>query len=55
VYADSEVYLMDDPLSAVDSHLSRHIFENVVGPEGLLKGKVSTHAHFDSATYNSTS
>lgn len=42
VYQDSDVYLMDDPLSAVDAHVSTHIFEKVVGPEGLLKGKVST-------------
>lgn len=31
---------MDDPLSAVDSHVGRHIFEKVVGPKGMLSGKV---------------
>jgi len=41
VYQDADVYLMDDPLSAVDSHVSTHIFEKVIGPQGLLKGKVS--------------
>ena len=30
---------MDDPLSAVDSHVGRHIFDHVIGPEGLLAGK----------------
>ena len=40
VYHDSDIYLMDDPLSAVDSHVGKHIFDNVIGPEGVLKDKV---------------
>lgn len=40
VYCDSDIYLFDDPLSAVDAHVGKHIFENVVGPKGLLKNKV---------------
>lgn len=39
VYNDSENYFLDDPLSAVDSHVGKHIFENVIGPNGLLKRK----------------
>ncbi|XP_042886660.1 multidrug resistance-associated protein 1-like isoform X6 [Penaeus japonicus] len=39
VYANADIYLLDDPLSAVDSHVGRHIFENVIGPQGLLKKK----------------
>ncbi|XP_017271649.1 canalicular multispecific organic anion transporter 2 isoform X1 [Kryptolebias marmoratus] len=39
LYSDTEVYLLDDPLSAVDAHVSKHIFDNLIGPEGLLKGK----------------
>lgn len=39
VYQNNEVYLLDDPLSAVDSHVGKHIFENVIGPKGLLKNK----------------
>lgn len=31
VYADTDVYLLDDPLSAVDSHVGKHIFENLIG------------------------
>jgi ATP-binding cassette subfamily C (CFTR/MRP) protein 4 len=27
VYRDADIYLLDDPLSAVDSHVARHIFE----------------------------
>ncbi|KAJ2710645.1 hypothetical protein H4R19_003650, partial [Coemansia spiralis] len=37
VYARADVYLLDDPLSAVDAHVGKHIFTNVVGPQGLLK------------------
>jgi ABC-type nitrate/sulfonate/bicarbonate transport system ATPase subunit len=40
VYSDNDVYLLDDPLSAVDSHVGRHIFDQVIGPNGLLKDKV---------------
>ncbi|XP_077415304.1 multidrug resistance-associated protein 1 isoform X2 [Vanacampus margaritifer] len=39
VYCDRTVYLLDDPLSAVDAHVGRHIFEHVIGPQGLLKDK----------------
>ncbi len=40
VYQNNDIYLLDDPLSAVDSHVGKHIFDKVVGPEGLLKNKV---------------
>uniref|UniRef100_A0A2K5RIG8 Multidrug resistance-associated protein 1 n=1 Tax=Cebus imitator TaxID=2715852 RepID=A0A2K5RIG8_CEBIM len=39
VYCNSDVYLLDDPLSAVDAHVGKHIFENVIGPKGMLKNK----------------
>ncbi|XP_030761803.1 multidrug resistance-associated protein 1 isoform X2 [Sitophilus oryzae] len=39
VYADAEIYFLDDPLSAVDSHVGKHIFDEVLGPKGLLKNK----------------
>uniref|UniRef100_A0A803TNU8 Multidrug resistance-associated protein 1 n=1 Tax=Anolis carolinensis TaxID=28377 RepID=A0A803TNU8_ANOCA len=39
VYSDADIYLMDDPLSAVDAHVGRHIFEKVIGPKGILKKK----------------
>ncbi|XP_067949298.1 multidrug resistance-associated protein 1-like [Watersipora subatra] len=38
-YSESDLYLFDDPLSAVDAHVGRHIFEHVIGPNGLLKEK----------------
>ncbi|MEQ2232012.1 Canalicular multispecific organic anion transporter 2 [Ilyodon furcidens] len=39
LYSNADVYLLDDPLSAVDAHVSKHIFDNLIGPEGVLKGK----------------
>nr|XP_008197283.1 PREDICTED: multidrug resistance-associated protein 1 isoform X1 [Tribolium castaneum]XP_008197292.1 PREDICTED: multidrug resistance-associated protein 1 isoform X1 [Tribolium castaneum] len=39
VYANSDIYFLDDPLSAVDSHVGKHIFDKVIGPEGLLRHK----------------
>ncbi|NXW59282.1 MRP3 protein, partial [Eurystomus gularis] len=39
VYSSSDIYLLDDPLSAVDSHVAKHIFDKVIGPDGVLKGK----------------
>src|SRR5262249_23058679 len=39
VYARADIYLLDDPLCAVDQHVGRHLIDNVLGPEGLLKTK----------------
>ncbi|KAM4624189.1 ATP-binding cassette sub-family C member 3 [Polymixia lowei] len=39
LYSEAEVYLLDDPLSAVDAHVAKHIFDNLIGPEGALCGK----------------
>ncbi|PHH83725.1 hypothetical protein CDD82_3799 [Ophiocordyceps australis] len=39
VYARADIYLLDDVLSAVDSHVGRHIIDNVLGPRGLLSSK----------------
>jgi len=37
LYSNKKFYIMDDPLSAVDSHVGKHIFEQ--GVQGYLKGK----------------
>lgn len=39
VYARADIYILDDPLSAVDQHVGRHLIDNVLGPRGLLAGK----------------
>ncbi|TKS85591.1 Canalicular multispecific organic anion transporter 1 ATP-binding cassette sub-family C member 2 [Collichthys lucidus] len=38
-YSKADIYLLDDPLSAVDSHVGKHLFEKVIGPNGILKDK----------------
>ncbi|XP_038618795.1 multidrug resistance-associated protein 6 isoform X2 [Tachyglossus aculeatus] len=37
VYRRASVYLLDDPLSAVDARVGQHIFDHIIGPNGLLK------------------
>uniref|UniRef100_H3D2W6 ATP binding cassette subfamily C member 12 n=1 Tax=Tetraodon nigroviridis TaxID=99883 RepID=H3D2W6_TETNG len=37
VYSDRDIFLLDDPLSAVDAHVGKHIFEECVKKE--LQGK----------------
>ncbi|RPB21336.1 hypothetical protein L211DRAFT_828268 [Terfezia boudieri ATCC MYA-4762] len=44
IYFDAKIILMDDPLSAVDAHVGRHLFDEAIC--GLLKGKcriLATH------------
>ncbi len=39
-FADRDVYLLDDPLSALDAHVGKHVFENLLSNKrGLLRGK----------------
>ncbi|KAK3092515.1 hypothetical protein FSP39_003868 [Pinctada imbricata] len=37
IYQEKEIYLLDDPLSAVDSHVAQHLYEKCI--MGLLKNK----------------
>jgi ABC-type Fe3+/spermidine/putrescine transport system ATPase subunit len=46
VYFNADIYLLDDPLSAVDAHVGKHIFDHVIGPHGCLKKKVSLSYNF---------
>ncbi|BFZ12050.1 hypothetical protein BsWGS_15089 [Bradybaena similaris] len=39
VYSDADIFLFDDPLSAVDAHVGKAIFKNVVGRSGVLATK----------------
>jgi ATP-binding cassette, subfamily C (CFTR/MRP), member 1 len=48
VYYNADIVLMDDPLSAVDAHVGKHLFEECIG--GALKSKtrilVTHQLHF---------
>ena len=44
LYSEADLYLLDDPLSSVDSHVAKHIFDNVIGPKGLTKNKVRNNS-----------
>ncbi|KAJ2094483.1 ABC transporter C member 13 [Coemansia sp. S100] len=47
VYSQADIYMLDDPLSAVDAHVKRHILDNVILSSGLLGNKiriVTTHS-----------
>jgi ATP-binding cassette subfamily C (CFTR/MRP) protein 1 len=43
VYSQADIYILDDPLSAVDAHVGKHIFESVIGPKGILSNQVKTN------------
>ncbi|XP_037038321.1 probable multidrug resistance-associated protein lethal(2)03659 isoform X1 [Bradysia coprophila] len=38
VYKQADIYLLDDPLSAVDSHVGKHLFQECI--QAFLKGKI---------------
>lgn len=39
-YSKSDIYLLDDPLSALDSHVAQHVFTEILSSKsGLLKNK----------------
>ncbi|MGH0178511.1 UNVERIFIED_CONTAM: hypothetical protein FKN15_078211 [Acipenser sinensis] len=39
VYSGADIYLLDDPLSAVDVHVGRRLLDRVIGPTGLMNSK----------------
>ena len=40
VYSNANIYFLDDPLSAVDAHVGKDLFKNVISNSGVLKNKV---------------
>ncbi|KAF9164997.1 Canalicular multispecific organic anion transporter 2 [Actinomortierella ambigua] len=38
-YQDADIYLLDDPLSAVDAHVGHHMWTHLLGPKGILRNK----------------
>lgn len=50
VYSGADLYLLDDPLSAVDENVGKHLIDHVFGVHGLLANKckvlVTNSIHF---------
>ena len=42
LYRDAELYLFDDPLSAVDAHVGKHLFDECLSRSGFLGKQNST-------------
>ncbi|OAF68604.1 hypothetical protein A3Q56_03641 [Intoshia linei] len=39
IYSNDDIYIFDDILSAVDAHVGKHIFDNILSINGILKNK----------------
>lgn len=37
MYKKASIYILDDPLSAVDAHVGKHLFDEVIGPNGFVQ------------------
>lgn len=49
-YRRADIYLLDDPLSAVDSHVGKHLMDQCI--RGLLKNKVRKFTYIYTCNYN---
>lgn len=41
IYADADVFLLDDPLSALDAHVGAEVFRRCMGPGGVLHNRTT--------------
>ena len=50
-YASPDILLLDDPLSAVDPHVAKEIFEKLISEKSLLKDKTRVLGSFIKIAY----
>lgn len=41
IYSDADVFLLDDPLSALDAHVGAEVFRRCMGPGGVLRNRTT--------------
>lgn len=50
MYKEASIYILDDPLSAVDAHVGKHLFDEVIGPNGFVQNStrilITHQVHF---------
>ncbi|KAJ6465983.1 P-loop containing nucleoside triphosphate hydrolase protein [Mycena vulgaris] len=51
VYARADLVLLDDVFSALDGETEAHVFTSLFGPDGMLKGKASSHGRVQAAAH----
>lgn len=42
MYRKANIYLLDDPLSAVDAHIGLQLYNECIGPKGFLASENAT-------------
>lgn len=52
IYSNADIYLLDDPLSSVDSQVRKNLLENVLSNDGILKAKTRILITNDFSTLN---
>ncbi|CAF4504957.1 unnamed protein product, partial [Rotaria sp. Silwood2] len=55
LYADADIYLLDDPLAALDRIVAKRVYDQCIGPHSLLKNKtrllITHQTHFLTDTH----
>jgi ABC-type multidrug transport system fused ATPase/permease subunit len=50
LYVNTQLYIFDEILSGLDAHTAAHVFDNVLGPTGLIKRRGGTVVYCTTST-----